>query len=205
MITMVDYGVGNVEAFINLFERAGIEVKCAKTVDDLKSSTHLILPGVGHFDNSMRRINASGLRQSLDELVLHRGVKVLGICVGMQMLGEGSDEGKQPGLCWIPGRVRALASAPSLIGLPLPHMGWNTVEYSRDSMLFSEGFEPLPEFYFLHSYYFDARNPEDVVGVTEYGIKFPSVVSRGNIHGIQCHPEKSHRWGKQILINFANL
>lgn len=205
MITIVDYGVGNIQALLNLFKKVGIEADCAKTASDLCDSTHLVLPGVGHFDHAMHRINVSGLRPKLDDLVLGQNVKVLGICVGMQMLAEGSDEGKLPGLGWIPGRVRALESEPELKGVPLPHMGWNNVEYRADSMLFSKGYDTDPQFYFLHSYYFDAQNKNDVAGVTNYGIKFASIVSRGNIHGIQCHPEKSHRWGVQFLMNFANL
>jgi glutamine amidotransferase len=205
MITIVDYGVGNVQAFLNLFKRSGIDARCAKTVGDLHGSTHLILPGVGHFDRAMEKINNSGLRPKLDELVLAHNVKVLGICVGMQMLAEGSDEGTLPGLSWIPGRVRALENDPKLKGMPLPHMGWNTVDYESDSSLFAEGFDGEANFYFLHSYYFDATDNSHVAGVSEYGLKFPSVVSKLNIHGIQCHPEKSHRWGEQILVNFGNL
>lgn len=205
MISIIDYGIGNVQAFLSLFKMVGIEAVCAKTVIDLQDSTHIILPGVGHFDHAMQRLNDSGLRGKLDELVLSQNVKVLGICVGMQMLAEGSDEGNLPGLAWIPGRVRALSAESKLKGVPLPHMGWNTVQLKAGSELFSKGFLDTPEFYFLHSYYFDAHDKIDVVGMTEYGIRFGSVVSRGNIHGIQCHPEKSHRCGQQLLVNFSNL
>jgi glutamine amidotransferase len=123
----------------------------------------------------------------------------------MQMLAEGSDEGELPGLNWVPGRVRAFSAHPQSKQLPMPHMGWNDVQPTKGSTLFSRGFEESPQFYFLHSFYFDAKDKADVAATAHYGLNFDAIVSRGHIHGIQCHPEKSHHWGSQLLKNFAQL
>ncbi len=145
------------------------------------------------------------MRPTLEAMVLGQGVPVLGVCVGMQMLAAGSDEGSLPGLNWVPGRVRAFASSPLSANLPLPHMGWNHLRPAPGSRLFSAGFDDAAEFYFLHSFYFDAQDKADVAATAHYGLDFDTVVSRGHIHGVQCHPEKSHRWGEQLLKNFAEL
>ena len=205
MICIVDYGVGNIQAFLNLFKQLGIDAQRAQTADALRDATHLVLPGVGHFDHAMRQLNESGMRPRLDELVLEGKIPVVGICVGMQMLAQGSDEGTLPGLNWIPGRVRAFAGNPQSASLPMPHMGWNELQPRTDAKLFSQGFDDAPQFYFLHSYYFDAEDKRDVAATAQYGLDFDAVVSRGHIHGIQCHPEKSHHWGEQLLKNFVEI
>ena len=120
----------------------------------------------------------------------------------MQMLASGSDEGQLPGLNWVPGRVKAFASTPASKNLPMPHMGWNDIQVRPEHKLFTD-FESEPRFYFLHSYYFDAEDKKDVVATAEYGVKFDCIVSKGNIHGVQCHPEKSHHFGAQLLKNFV--
>jgi glutamine amidotransferase len=205
MIRIVDYGVGNIQAFLNLFKRMGIAAQRADTPDALQDATRLVLPGVGHFDHAMQRLNDSGMRLPLEKLVLERNVPVIGVCVGMQMLGQSSDEGELPGLNWIPGRVRAFSSNPASAHLPMPHMGWNQLQPRVESALFSSGFDEVPQFYFLHSYFFDAADKTDVAATAHYGFDFDAVVSRGNIHGVQFHPEKSHHWGEQLLKNFAEL
>lgn len=205
MICIVDYGVGNIQAFLNLFKRLGVEARRASTPEGLSGATRLILPGVGHFDHAMQRLNDSGMRPALEELVLGAQVPVIGICVGMQMLAHGSDEGSLPGLKWVPGRVRAFASQPQSADLPMPHMGWNDLQPRPASKLFSKGFDKGAQFYFLHSYYFDADDKQDVAATARYGLDFDAVVSRGHIHGVQCHPEKSHHWGEQLLKNFLEL
>lgn len=204
MIALIDYGVGNVQAFLNVFKRLGVDACRASTPAALEQASHLILPGVGAFDHAMNQLQQSGLRPTLEELVLKRKLPVLGICVGMQMLAAGSDEGSLPGLNWVPGRVKAFAQHPGLKNLPMPHMGWNDVEFRDEHPLCVE-FEAAPRFYFLHSYYFEAADKADVLGTAEYGIDFDCIVSRGNVHGIQCHPEKSHHFGAQFLKNFAEL
>ena len=205
MIRVVDYGVGNIQAFMTMFKRLGIPAERANTAEQLEGSTHLILPGVGAFDHAMQLLNDSGLRPALERLVLEENIPVFGVCVGMQMLAAGSDEGSLPGLNWIPGRVRAFANTPQSANLPMPHMGWNDLQLNAGAKLFCGGFEEAPQFYFLHSYYFDADDKTHVAATAHYGIDFDAVVSRGHIHGVQCHPEKSHRWGAQLLKNFSEL
>jgi glutamine amidotransferase len=205
VIHIVDYGVGNIQAFLNLFKRLGIDAQRACTPDSLTGATRLVLPGVGHFDHAMQRLNDSGLRVRLEELVLGSQVPVVGVCVGMQMLAHGSDEGVLPGLNWIPGQVRSFSSHPKSADLPMPHMGWNELQPRAGAKLFAHGFDEVPQFYFLHSYYFDAQDKEDVAATAQYGMDFDAVVARGHIHGIQCHPEKSHHWGEQLLKNFVEL
>ncbi len=202
MIRVVDYGVGNIQAFLNMFKRLDLPAERAKAADDLADATRLILPGVGSFDHAMTLLNQSGLREPLEARVLGDKVPVLGVCVGMQMLAEGSDEGELPGLNWIPGRVRAFADTPASANLPQPHMGWNDLNVQPGSLLFADS-EAKPRFYFLHSYYFDCADRAHVAATATYGLDFDCVVSSGHIHGVQCHPEKSHHFGAQLLKNFA--
>ncbi|MFL1915364.1 imidazole glycerol phosphate synthase subunit HisH [Plesiomonas shigelloides] len=203
MIRIVDYGVGNIQAFLTLFKRLGIQAMRASSPEDLNDATRLILPGVGHFDHAMQQLNDSGLRPALEEAVLGKGIPIIGICVGMQMLADCSDEGSLSGLGWIPGKVRSFSSNPLTSNLPMPHMGWNDLQVKSGTTLFSQGFSEAPQFYFLHSYYYDAVDKSNVVATANYGIDFDVVISKGHIHGVQCHPEKSHHWGAQLLKNFV--
>lgn len=205
MIRIVDYGVGNIQAFMTLFKRLGLEAQRAHTPQALEGATRLVLPGVGHFDHAMQCLNDSGMRPALEDLVLGEGVPVIGVCVGMQILAAGSDEGALPGLNWVPGHVRAFASNAQSAHLPMPHMGWNDLQPTAGAKLFAAGFNEAPQFYFLHSYYFDAQDKADVAATAHYGMDFDAAVSRGHIHGVQFHPEKSHHWGAQLLKNFAEL
>lgn len=205
MIRIIDYGVGNIQAFLTLFKRLGIAAAKASKPDDLQDAERLILPGVGHFDHAMQRLQSSGLKPELERLVLQESVPVMGICVGMQMLADASDEGNLPGLGWVPGRVKSFASNPLMANLPMPHMGWNTLKTKPTSCLFQAGFDDDPQFYFLHSYYFETEDKKDVAASAYYGADFDAIVSRGHIHGVQCHPEKSHHWGAQLLKNFAEF
>lgn len=204
MITLVDYGLGNIQAFLNVYKRHNIAARTASTVAELQGSDRLILPGVGSFDHAMERLDASGMRLALDELVLERKVPVLGVCVGMQMLGDSSEEGKRAGLGWIPGAVRRFSSAAGTSPLPVPHMGWNDVLPEPGSRLFAQ-LESDARFYFLHSYYFECERPADIAARAVYGSSFCCAASSGNIHGVQFHPEKSHGWGSRLLKNFAEL
>lgn len=202
MIGVVDYSVGNIQAFLTVFKRLGVPAIRVRTVEDLRGVDRLILPGVGSYDNAMRMLLRSGLREPLEERVIRDGIPVMGVCVGMQMLAMGSDEGSLPGLGWIPGRVKAFSGNPLSALLPMPHMGWNDLDVVRPSAFFSD-FAPKPRFYFLHSYYFDCEREADVTATADYGVRFPCVVSSGHIHGIQCHPEKSHHFGASFLKNFS--
>jgi glutamine amidotransferase len=204
MIHIVDYGLGNVQAFLTLYKRLGLETIRAKTASDLHSAEKIILPGVGAFDHAIKLLNESGMRSALDSLVLEKRIPVLGICVGMQILASKSDEGSQNGLDWISGTVKAFHKNKNFSNLPLPHMGWNSVYSEKKTPLF-ENLEQEARFYFLHSYYFECNQDSHISATSNYGEDFSCAVSSGNIHGVQFHPEKSHHYGVQLLKNFANL
>ena len=204
MITLIDYGVGNIFAFQNVYKRLDIPTKIAKTATDLVDAEKLILPGVGAFDFAMEQLNASGMRQILDKLVLDKKVPIIGICVGMQMMGNRSDEGTAEGLKWLDADIIKFDESLIKQRTKLPHMGWNDVSPLKRHPLFN-GLEEDSIFYFLHSYYFNCKNKEDVIAETDYGISFASAVSSNNIYGIQFHPEKSHQYGEKLLKNFAHL
>lgn len=203
MITIVDYGLGNIQAFANIYKCLDIPVTFAKKADDLAEATHLILPGVGAFDWAMMQLDTSGMRIALDRLVLEDKVNVLGICVGMQMMASRSDEGSASGLGWFDADIKRFDQTHIEGSTQLPHMGWNDVEPLNTKNLF-QGIDN-GTFYFLHSYYFAPNDPADVLATTNYGNSFASAVCRGNIFGVQYHPEKSHNRGTQLLKNFAEL
>jgi glutamine amidotransferase len=204
MISIVDYGLGNLKAFANIYKRLNIPAEIVTTAEQLKKSEKIILPGVGAFDHAMERLNNSGLRDTLDDLVLNKKIPVLGICVGMQMLGNSSDEGKLSGLKWIDGEVKLFDVNSIKHTTRLPHMGWNDVEPTKLNPIL-EGLDSNAIFYFLHSYYFSCNNPEDSIAESDYGIRYTCAVNHNNIYGVQFHPEKSHNYGIQLLKNFANL
>ncbi|MBX8514370.1 imidazole glycerol phosphate synthase subunit HisH [Pseudomonas cichorii] len=204
MITIIDYGLGNIQAFVNVYKRLHIPVRIARTVEELAGSEKLILPGVGAFDHAMLRLDASGMRSTLDQLVQQEKVPVLGICVGMQMLANTSDEGRLPGLGWVPGRVRSFRTVTGLDTIALPHMGWNDVEAVGANPLF-KGFENEARFYFLHSFYFECAEAKHAGALSNYGLDFSCAVAVDNVYGVQFHPEKSHHFGVGLLKNFAEL
>lgn len=204
MITIIDYGLGNVLAFVNVYSRLNIPVTVAKCADDLCNATKLILPGVGSFDHAMQQLDQSGMRQPVEQLVLQQQMPILGICVGMQMLAKSSDEGSLPGLGWIDGKVKKFALADMPRGTNLPHMGWNDVIPVNAVALF-KGLEQDARFYFLHSYYFECNDESNIMARTDYGVQFSSAVRHDNVYGVQFHPEKSHHYGSQLLSNFAEL
>lgn len=204
MITIIDYGLGNVLAFVNVYNRLNIPVAVAKSAADLAGATRLILPGVGSFDHAMEQLNASGMRTPLEKLVIEKRMPVLGICVGMQMLAKCSEEGRLDGLGWIDGTVRKFDLARLPNGTNLPHMGWNDVVPRAEGGLF-KGLEQGARFYFLHSYYFDCAHETNVLAHTDYGSEFHCAVRRDNVYGVQFHPEKSHHFGTQLLSNFAEV
>jgi glutamine amidotransferase len=204
LIHVVDYGLGNVEAFLNLYKRLGYPATRAKVASDLENASKIILPGVGSFDYAMKLLNTSGMRPMLEKLVLGNKVPILGVCVGMQILANSSDEGSLAGLGWLDARVLAFSKNEKAQSLPVPHMGWNHCSPKLGHPLFS-GFKAEPSFYFLHSYYFKCEKNEDISATANYGMNFCSAVSRNNIHGVQFHPEKSHDFGERLLKNFAEI
>jgi len=204
MITLIDYGVGNIFAFQNVFKRLDISTKIAKCVNDLEDAEKLILPGVGSFDYAINQLNASGMRDKLDYLVLEKKLPVIGICVGMQIMGNRSDEGKEEGLKWIDSEILKFDEHLIKHRTKLPHMGWNDVSPIIGHPLFN-GLEKDAIFYFLHSYYFKCNYVNDIIAISDYGISFTSAVNHNNIYGIQFHPEKSHHFGEKLLNNFAKL
>jgi glutamine amidotransferase len=202
MIQIVDYGLGNVMAFYNLYKSMNIDVQIAKSSDQLKKADKIILPGVGNFDQAMIKLNKSGMRDVLDELVLEKKLPVLGICVGMQIMLKNSEEGKENGLGWIESNVIKFNSSDNFEN-KIPHMGWNSINPKKDVPLLNN-LNIHSRFYFLHSYYCDIKS-ENVLATTTYQKEFASILNLDNIYGIQCHPEKSHKSGINLLTNFSNI
>ncbi len=205
MIVIVDYGMGNLGSIANMLKKIGASSRISAAPDDIAGADKLILPGVGAFDAAMSRINSSGLRSLLEQRVQRDRIPVLGICLGMQLLTESSEEGRLPGLGWISARTLAFRNriaAP----LKIPHMGWNTVSTHTTSPL-TRDFDRLdePRFYFVHSYFVECGDAGCSILRTSYGVGYDSGVQAGNIFGVQFHPEKSHRFGMKLLENFANL
>lgn len=204
MIMIINYGLGNVNALLQTYKRLNIPAMLASDASHLVGATKLILPGVGAFDYAMQRLTESGMRESLNRLVLQQGIPVLGICVGMQMLAHSSDEGTLAGLGWIDGTVKKMNKLSVNFDHSLPHMGWNDVLPAKNNPLFS-GLEHDARFYFLHSYYFECHNDENILAQSDYGQRFTCTAHNKNIFGVQFHPEKSHHYGVQLLKNFADL
>jgi imidazole glycerol-phosphate synthase subunit HisH len=204
MITIVDYGLGNILAFVNIYKRLNIPVQVVSTSSELSSAEKIILPGVGSFDWAMTQLNNSGMRETLDELVQEASVPVIGICVGMQMMAKRSDEGQLDGLGWIDAEVKRLGESALAGPTYLPHMGWNDVTPVIANPLFL-GLEKEARFYFLHSYYFSHGDESQILSHTLYNGLFASSVHHKNVFGVQFHPEKSHHWGGRLLKNFAEM
>ncbi|MGR9173340.1 imidazole glycerol phosphate synthase subunit HisH [Hyphomicrobiales bacterium] len=203
MITVVDYGVGNIGAIINMADYLGIDAEASGDPEKIRTASKLILPGVGAFDKAMLTLQDRGLIAPLNEAVLKRQIPVLGICLGMQLLARGSDEGTRPGLGWIAADVLRIALPPES-PLKVPHIGWLGVKPSRLSDLFDPAVQN-ERFYFDHGYYVQCDNAEDVTATIDYGQELCCAVSSGNISGVQFHPEKSHRFGMRVLEAFEKI
>ncbi len=201
MITIVDYGMGNLGSIRNMLKKVGTDCEITADPRRLAQARKLILPGVGAFDAGMARLNASGLTPVLHELVRERKVPTLGICLGMQLMTRGSEEGKLPGLGWIDATTVRFTPAPEE-RLKVPHMGWNIVQPSKPSPLLAEA-EAEERFYFVHSFYVRCGNSDDVLLRARYGVAFDAAFESGNVMGVQFHPEKSHKFGLRLLRNFA--
>ena len=201
MIKIIDYGLGNINAFVNSYKRLDIEVQSITNLSNLKLSDKLILPGVGHFDSAMRKLGNEVDIELLNRLVLTDETPILGICVGMQIMLDSSQEGALSGLGWFKSQVKKI---PFDLTPILPHMGWNKLLPINDSKIVN-GYDFIEnELYFLHSYYCDVK-PQHIVATTNYGINFPAIINKKNIFGIQGHPEKSHEGGVKLLNNFSKV
>lgn len=205
MITIVDYGAGNLRSVANAIEALERQAQVVEDARGLRGSSAIILPGVGAFGDGMEGLRKRDLVEALTEEVIGKGIPFLGICLGMQLLAtEGLENGRHEGLGWIPGTVRRVE--PSDKRCKVPHMGWNDLDIRRPGRLFA-GFDEPPVFYFVHSYYFDpaSDSKETVTATAWHGMKVPAAIERGNIFGVQFHPEKSQRVGLTVLENFLKL
>jgi len=203
MITIIDYKTGNLGSIQNILKRIGENSVITSDKHEIAGATKLILPGVGAFDTGMRNLHELDLVGILNEKVLIEKIPVLGICLGMQLLSDGSEEGNIPGLGWIAGESVRFRFVNTL-EYKIPHMGWNFIKQHKASRLF-DGMFPDARFYFVHSFYFRANDQADVLTSTEYETEFTSAVEKANILGVQFHPEKSHKFGMKLLKNFVDL
>ena len=202
MIKIINYGLGNIKAFLNLYNSLGIKISVANNYKDLEFADKIILPGVGSFDTAMDKLNKTDMRKVLDEKVLVKKVPVLGVCVGMQIMLNSSEEGFLKGLSWVDSKVKKIKYLNKEI--KSPHMGWNNINILNDHLI-CNNLNNNSNFYFLHSYFCDIKNDENIIAKTNYDISFPSIFNYDNIFGIQCHPEKSHLSGVNFLKNFYNI
>lgn len=201
-VTIVDYGVGNIGALLNMLETIGVEAVASCDHAVIEKADKLILPGVGAFDTAMNNLRARNLIGPLKTAVKDRGAAVLGICLGMQLLANDSEEGREKGLGWIDASVVKLN--PKHPETKVPHVGWSDIHPQKASPLFPHG-APSERFYFTHSYQVSCRSTADVLATIDYDESPVCVaVSHANVHGVQFHPEKSHRFGMRLLKSFAN-
>jgi glutamine amidotransferase len=201
-VLIINYGMGNVASVANMVRYIGGEARISTSPDEVRTAPLLIIPGVGAFDAGIRALRETGMETAIHEAVTENGATLLGICLGMQLLMDSSEEGRLPGLRLVPGSVKRFQVHEK--GLCVPHMGWNTVQPARSSRLFDPTFNEH-RFYFVHSYHVECDEPEDIAGVTQYGYDFSSAFEHGNICGVQFHPEKSHRFGMRLFKYFLGV
>jgi len=202
MLVIIDYGVGNLASIRNMLKKIGVESTISSDKEIIMKADKLILPGVGAFDTCAEKLQQSGLLEVLHEKVIGQKTPVLGVCVGMQLLTDGSEEGRLPGLGWINGKIIKFRKENLPPTLKIPHMGWSDVELCKPSRLF-ENMEN-PRFYFVHSYHAELSNKADALISAEYGYPFTAGIEHENILGVQFHPEKSHKFGMKLFENFIN-
>lgn len=203
MITIIDYGIGNLGSIKNMLKKAGIKSRISSTEEEIGEAEKLILPGVGAFDYGMSQLRSAVYFDTLNKRVQEDKIPVLGICLGAQLLTEGSEEGELPGLGWIKGKTIKFREEKMDNKLKVPHMGWNEVETQKESKLFEDMYEE-PRFYFVHTYHIKCEEEKDVLVRSSYGYDFIAGVENENVVGVQFHPEKSHKFGLKLLTNFAN-
>lgn len=203
MLVIIDYNSGNLQSIKNLLKKIGLSSLISSRIEDAENASKLILPGVGHFDNGMAQLKKSGLIEVLNQRVLKDKIPIFGICLGAQLLTKGSEEGTEPGLGWIDAQTVKFDRSKMSDNLKVPHMGWNEVRLKKPSKLFQNMPED-PRFYFVHSYHIHCNNPADQLLTAQYGHEITAAVEHENILGVQFHPEKSHKFGMQLLANFIN-
>jgi glutamine amidotransferase len=203
-IVIIDYGMGNLRSVLNRFERLGASVSLSSDPETILRAKKLILPGVGHFATGMKNLNALGLIDVLYQKVIVGQTPILGICLGLQLFSEYSEEGNSSGLGWIKSKTVRFSLGDETNKLKVPHMGWNSVNIKKSSN-FLNGIIESDLFYFVHSYHIVCIDKEDILSTTDYGYEFVSAIQKGNIYGTQFHPEKSHEWGAILLRNFISI
>jgi glutamine amidotransferase len=203
MVTIVDYGMGNLGSIFNMFKKIGVQSKITSNKSEIEKAEKILLPGVGSFDAAMNKINELDFKELLNYKALEEKIPVLGICLGMQLLTNSSEEGVLPGLGWIPAETLKFKFEKEQ-NLKIPHMGWNLVKKNKDSKL-TEDFIDETRFYFVHSYYVKCQYDSNSILKTTYGLTFDSAIQNENIYGAQFHPEKSHKFGMNLLKNFSKI
>lgn len=204
MIVIVDYGLGNLASILNMLRKIGVAARISSDPGEIESAEKLVLPGVGSFDSGMAALEERGLVPVLTRKALDGGTPLLGLCLGMQLLTRGSEEGRRPGLGWIDATTVRFRFPQDTPRLPVPHMGWNRIRVERRSPILAALPDPS-RFYFVHSYHVVCGSSDVVLATTNYGYDFPSIIGRGNLVGTQFHPEKSHRFGMALLRSFAGM
>lgn len=203
MIVIPNFGIGNVKSVANMLSRIGAKTLVTDRPADLKSAKKIILAGVGAFDAGMQVLSAGGWFKELQEAAQVRKVPLLGICLGMQLLCHRSEEGTVPGLCWIDATVKRF-NINDFPDIKVPHMGWNTIEVQKPNSIITTD-EPDQRYYFAHSYHVVCQDSSNLVATVKYGNAVTAVIQHDNIFGVQFHPEKSHRFGMQLLANFVKM
>ena len=203
MLAIVDYGMGNLNSVKKKIDRLKASSIITSNPKEIINAEKIILVGVGHFAKAMKNIQELGLLEALNEVAIIKKKPVLGICLGMQLMANDSEEGNTEGLGWLNANVRKMKVNDTL-KFKIPHMGWNKIIKSKESALM-KGIPKSTEFYFVHSYYFQSNETSDILNETEYSFKFTSAIEKDNIFGVQYHPEKSHDIGEVLLNNFISL
>lgn len=202
-ITIIDYGAGNIRSMVNMLRSLGVKSLVSGDPAEIGAAHRLILPGVGHFDHGMKALHGRGLVDALNRRVLEDGIPILGICLGAQLLTRGSDEGSEPGFGWIDARTVAFARDKLGLALRVPHVGWADTWALRDNPL-SLAIPSDARFYYVHSFHLECRRDENAILAAHHGYDFTAGIHRDNILGLQFHPEKSHRYGMQVLKSFLD-
>lgn len=203
MITIVDYGLGNLGSIVNMLKRIGVKSHVTSELSQISSAEKILLPGVGSFDHAINEINQRGLLDVLNTKALIDKVPFLGVCLGMQLLTNSSEEGVLPGLGYINAKTVKFSFKEEK--LKIPHMGWNSIKLFTPSQLTMDMEIEEFRFYFVHSYYVKCENQENSIAKTMYGFQFDSMIQKENIFGAQFHPEKSHRFGMKLFLNFSKI